>query len=512
MSTGILNNSGLPQPMLLDAIRFAETGHLSLDKARTAVSPKGAQGPYQFLQSNLHNMGYGMPQSITLADVQDPTKARQLAGQYVTGYSNHHNFTTTLDKLVAYNMGPKAAVEWKARGGRIEDLPGETQQYIQRAAKFLASAPTDEGNNTMAQKYRGLTQDQVARLAMADANMANQYEMPNNVAQLMIADANMAAQPQNRQAIQTASADDGYVTPTQMASADDGFIGPILSAINPIGSAQAATTTPVLTEAATETEQGKAVPQPILGTYKTATTGRRRDQSNMALPSTQIDTNEMLMRIGLAGVGASQQGGLAALQQMGQTYGSIMDANRANGLAAYQAMLENQGKEGNEASGNQMVYSQAALDSINTIENRVKTAASTWNPFDNVSGMIGNALSYIPGTPAHDVAMQIDTIEASIGFDRLQAMRDASPTGGALGQVSEKELALLKSSLGNLRQSQSREQFLRNLARVKQHYVGVINAFKNDGTLQGAREAGTSTGASSFEPPDDIKEIMKRNG
>ena len=502
MSIGILNNTGLPQPMLLDAIRFAETGHLSLDKARTAVSPKGAQGPYQFLQKNIHDMGYGMPQNITLSDVQNPTTARQLAGQYVTGYSNHHNFTSTLDKLVAYNMGPKAAVEWKARGGRIEDLPGETQQYIQRAAKFLTTAPTDEGNNTMAQNYRGLTEGQVARLAMADANMANQYEMPNNIAQLMIADANMASQPQNRQAIQTASADDGYSKSIQPATADDGLLYTIARSLNPISSAQAATTQPVLTEAVTEAEQANTAPQPILGTYKTATTGRRRDQSNMALPSTQIDMNEMLMRVGLAGVGASQQGGLAALQQMGQTYGSIMDANRANGLAAYQAMLENQGKEGNEASGNQMVYSQAALDSINTIENAVKNAASNWNPFDNVTGMIGNALSYVPGTAAHDVAMQIDTIEAAVGFDRLQAMRDASPTGGALGQVSEKELALLKSSLGNLRQSQSREQFLRNLARVKQHYVGVINAFKNDGTLQGAGATAQTPSTSSLSQDD----------
>ena len=68
---------------------------------------------------------------------------------------------------------------------------------------------------------------------------------------------------------------------------------------------------------------------------------------------------------------------------------------------------------------------------------------------------------------------------SSIGFDRLQAMRDASPTGGALGQVSERELSQLNASIANLRQSQSLGQFKSNLAIVKvqlQRTVAAINA------------------------------------
>jgi len=473
MSIGILNNSGLPQPMLLDAIRFAETGHLSPNKARTAVSPKGAQGPYQFLQKNLGNMGYGMPMNIPLTDVQDPITARQLAGQYITGFSNYHNFTTPLEMLVAYNMGPAATVEWKANGGRVEDLPNETQQYIRRAAQYIASAPTNEGNTQMAQ----MTEEEMARLAMADAMMGTQT----------------IRRPE-----------------ANTASADDGFFGPILSAINPISTAQAETMPATAAEskpALTMPQEGEGDPPvPMLGTFRV--TGRRRDQSNMALPSTQIDNNELLMRVGLAGVGASAKGGLAAYQAMGDTYGAIMDANRANGLAAYQEMLANQGKAKNTSSEGQNVYSQAALDSINTIEQKVKTAASTWNPFDNVTGMIGNALSYVPGTEAHDVASQIDTIEAAVGFDRLQAMRDASPTGGSLGQVSDRELGLLKSSLGSLRQSQSREQFLKNLARVKKHYVGVINAFQKDGVIESIGSTPQPTNSSNI--PDDVQDLVEK--
>ena len=37
-------------------------------------------------------------------------------------------------------------------------------------------------------------------------------------------------------------------------------------------------------------------------------------------------------------------------------------------------------------------------------------------------------------------------------------MRDASPTGGALGQVSERELGYLQSVLGSLEQSQTADE------------------------------------------------------
>lgn len=73
--------------------------------------------------------------------------------------------------------------------------------------------------------------------------------------------------------------------------------------------------------------------------------GKRRDKTEMSLSpqpmSPYIDTNEMLMRVGLAGVGGSQRGGLQALSDMGAEYGAIQDANRASKLEAYKASLRN---------------------------------------------------------------------------------------------------------------------------------------------------------------------------
>lgn len=83
------------------------------------------------------------------------------------------------------------------------------------------------------------------------------------------------------------------------------------------------------------------------------------------------------------------------------------------------------------------------------------------------TGFVGAKLEDLQGTPAHDLKMLMQSIKANIGFDKLQQMRDNSPTGGALGQVTELELGLLQSVYGALEQSQTKEQFVYNLERLK---------------------------------------------
>jgi hypothetical protein len=93
------------------------------------------------------------------------------------------------------------------------------------------------------------------------------------------------------------------------------------------------------------------------------------------------------------------------------------------------------------------------------------------------SGFTGSMLRKIPGTAATDVGALVNTIKANIGFDKLQAMRDASPTGGALGQVSNQEIDFLQSTLNNLNQEQSQEQFNRQLQILENQYLQTIAKF-----------------------------------
>lgn len=122
-------------------------------------------------------------------------------------------------------------------------------------------------------------------------------------------------------------------------------------------------------------------------------------------------------------------------------------------------------------------------------------------------GAIGAA---IPGTRAFDVSQLLDTIRSNVGFDRLQQMRAASPTGGALGQVSERENILLQSTIGSLAQTQSKAQFLRNLKRVKEIYLDTIHGKGNrpkkpDPVIVGT---GPDIGAMSAE---QIVELLQGN-
>jgi hypothetical protein len=95
------------------------------------------------------------------------------------------------------------------------------------------------------------------------------------------------------------------------------------------------------------------------------------------------------------------------------------------------------------------------------------------------TGLVGNFLKDVGGTEANDVRALVQTIRANVGFDKLQDMRANSPTGGALGPVSDAENALLQSTLGNLEQSQTKEQFIQNLNRLETIYDQVINGPKS---------------------------------
>jgi hypothetical protein len=80
----------------------------------------------------------------------------------------------------------------------------------------------------------------------------------------------------------------------------------------------------------------------------------------------------------------------------------------------------------------------------------------------------GALLANIPESEALALRTDLDTIRANVGFDELQAMRDASPTGGALGQVSEQENRLLQSIRGSVDQFNSGQNVKENLGIIRE--------------------------------------------
>jgi len=121
-----------------------------------------------------------------------------------------------------------------------------------------------------------------------------------------------------------------------------------------------------------------------------------------------------------------------------------------------------------------------AQDIISTVKSaKSKVGATT-------AGFIGGNIGEIKGTPAYNLAREIDTIKANLGFQELAAMRAASPTGGALGAIAVQELVALQATVASLDTGQTPAQLKNSLDKIEQHYSRWID------TVEGRTPAGAA--------------------
>ena len=123
----------------------------------------------------------------------------------------------------------------------------------------------------------------------------------------------------------------------------------------------------------------------------------------------------------------------------------------------------------------------AARDALESTNRKIDEILPNINSM--TAGAVGTALGMIPGTDAKDLKSNIKTLQARSAVDKLQEVRQASPTGGAFGNVSDKDMELLQTIVANLENSQSPEQLAKNLNEFKTEYGKVysrlIQGYKN---------------------------------
>lgn len=102
--------------------------------------------------------------------------------------------------------------------------------------------------------------------------------------------------------------------------------------------------------------------------------------------------------------------------------------------------------------------------------------------------------------PAADVKRLIETVKANVSFDKLQDMRNSSPTGASLGPVSDFENKLLQATIGNLELAQNKEQLLQNLERVKEIYTKIITTGIEDPNNPRAAASAPASGTANNIP------------
>jgi hypothetical protein len=131
------------------------------------------------------------------------------------------------------------------------------------------------------------------------------------------------------------------------------------------------------------------------------------------------------------------------------------------GIQERVARIQKEGKAGAEAEPAVSPYAEER--SIRTVQSvdELLGKVNRWT-----SG-IGSVLSAIPETDARNFAAELETLKANIAFGELTAMREASKTGGALGQVSDREASLLQNTLGALDIGQSPSNLKAQLQKIK---------------------------------------------
>ena len=174
-----------------------------------------------------------------------------------------------------------------------------------------------------------------------------------------------------------------------------------------------------------------------------------------------------------------------AIQQKAPVQQSMMMASQIDAAKQPRPMSEREVYEGKKIidQAYQPPASKKDMSGPTIVNDSVDRAMDLIGPF--TTGFAAY-LKSLPESDAKSLDTTLETIRANIGFDKLQAMREASPTGGALGQVSERELSSLQAVFGNLDQSQKEEDLRYNLQMLQHIYNNIINGpYMENGKLTG---------------------------
>lgn len=129
---------------------------------------------------------------------------------------------------------------------------------------------------------------------------------------------------------------------------------------------------------------------------------------------------------------------------------------------------------------------ERAVRTVQSVDELLKKAKDNPGIFGRTAAL--PIPDYLRSDAYRNFSSSLNTLISNITYGELTAMREASKTGGALGQVSDREGKLLGDSLGSLQMSQSPAEFQAQLQKIKDS----INRWR---AAMGASQLGTGTPA-----------------
>ena len=90
-------------------------------------------------------------------------------------------------------------------------------------------------------------------------------------------------------------------------------------------------------------------------------------------------------------------------------------------------------------------------------------------------GMSGAAWGWLSESEAAELRRQVDVLKSTASIENLTAMRQASPTGGALGSVTERENAMLAQASGAIDPNSRPEDFRGQLDNYERTLLRIVH-------------------------------------
>lgn len=138
-----------------------------------------------------------------------------------------------------------------------------------------------------------------------------------------------------------------------------------------------------------------------------------------------------------------------------------------------------------------------SLQGTDTMLRQIGKVRKIYEGVSPATGLAGSIMQWIPGSDAADVRELIKTLQGNIAFKTLADMRAASPTGGALGAISERELDLLASTMGSINPNMSHFLFKENLDEIEK----ILKLYKQE----------ANTTISQIENPQNFQPIQSKS-
>ena len=151
------------------------------------------------------------------------------------------------------------------------------------------------------------------------------------------------------------------------------------------------------------------------------------------------------------------------LVDIGKTVPLIKQPDIKVPLATKQKLLEQQGGTRGlvEYSITQLVDARDAAQALLNSPKELKA----------ISGMTGPTMAKVPGTDAFTGAAKLENLQTRSFVSEIQKMRAASPTGGAVGSVTEKEMGALSNIQASLKAGLKEDVLRKQL----QQYINSAN-------------------------------------